>query len=123
MTTARNTDKDFILVEGKSSRIIKSAEDVRIKQIAVIRFMAPSLGVRLLKTAILNIHPARSSKLKRSAKQTETHIKNCLAPELPDENNVVFGMPERLTIQDVVNTSKIAIIPKIKTDFVYLALL
>jgi hypothetical protein len=59
--------------------------------------MAPSLGVRLLKTAILNIHPARSSKLKRSAKQTETHIKNCLAPELSDENNVVFGMPERLT--------------------------
>jgi hypothetical protein len=42
MTTARNTDKDFILVEGKSSRIIKSAEDVRIKQIAVIRFMVPS---------------------------------------------------------------------------------
>src|SRR5664280_409172 len=97
MIIARNTDKDFILAEGKSRRIIKSVETVRIKQIAVIRFMAPSLGVRLLKTAILNIHPARSSKLKRSAKQTETHIKNCLTPELSDENNFVFGMPERLT--------------------------
>ena len=92
MTTARSIGRNFMIITGESIRIITSAEAVKIKQNAVIRFIDPSCGIRLLKRAMLNIHPARSSKLNNSVKETDIHIAICLARDVPDKNNFVFDI-------------------------------
>jgi hypothetical protein len=92
MTIARTIGRNFMIITGELRRIITSAEAVKIKQNAVIRFIDPSCGIRLLKRAMLNIHPTRSSKLKNSIKETDIHIATCLTRGIPDENNFVFGI-------------------------------
>jgi hypothetical protein len=81
-----------MIIKGESKRIITSAEAVRIKHNPVIRFIDPRCGIRLLKRAMLNIHPARSSKLKNSVKKTDIHIAICLARDISAKNNLVFGI-------------------------------
>ena len=92
MTIARTIGRNFMIITGELRRIITSAEAVKIKQNAVIRFIDPSCGIRLLKRAMLNIHPARSSKLKNRVKETDINIAICLTRGIPDENNFVFGI-------------------------------